>query len=144
MTITATTSKAITADTLKAVRSHARMSVALVLALQSFTDDKATLNTDKKLERATNASATIGAKMLALKNTLPSDPGKLRMYVESIKQKVNAIVESLTVDKSSFSNHCMRSAITKQSTVALENCDLFIAEYKEMKGTAATVSAKVA
>jgi hypothetical protein len=123
--------KTITADTLKAVRSHARMSVALVLALQSFTDDKATLNTDKKVERATNASAQIGAKMLALKNTLPSDPSKLRMYVESIKQKVNAIVESLTVDKSSFSNHCMRSAI---------------AEYKEMKaGNAASItSAKVA
>lgn len=138
-----TNTKTITADTLKAVRSHARISVALVLALQSFADDKAVLNTEKKAERATNASAVIGAKMLAAKNALPKEPNQLRMHVESIKQKVSAIVANLEHDKASFSNHCMRSAITKQATVALENCDLFIAEYKEMKGTnnAATVKA---
>lgn len=144
MTITTNTQKTITADTLKAVRSHARMSVALVLALQSFADDSAVLNTDKKRERADNASATIGAKMLALKNALPTEPGKLRMYVESIKQKVTAINESIVIDKSSFSNHCQRAAILKQVRVALDNCDTFIAEYKELKGANLAQVAKVA
>lgn len=139
-----TNSKTITSETLKAVRSHARLSLALVLALQSFADDKAVLNSDRKVERATNASATIGAKMLASKNALPSDPGKLRMHVESIKQKVNAIVASMEVDKTSFSNHCTSNAIKKQAVIALENCDVFIAEYKEMKGNAATITSKVA
>ncbi len=141
---TANNTKTITHDTLKAVRSHARMSVALVLALQSFTDDAAVLNSPAKVERAFNASAMIGAKMLALKNTLPSDPAKLRMYVESIKQKTSAIVASVEHDKSSLGNHCQRNAIVKQAKIALENCDLFIAEYKEMKGTAATIATKAA
>ncbi len=127
----------INADTLKLVRTHARMSNALVLALQDFSD---TQLTDKQKVRATNAAATIGTKMLAVKNALPSDPSKLRMHVESIKQKVNAIVSALPTDKT-FKNHCERAAIIKSAKVALENCDTFIKEYQEMKGTALAAKA---
>ncbi len=129
--------KTITSDTLRNVRSHARMSVALVLALQDFTD--ATL-TDKQKVRTSNAAANIGAKMLAIKNTLPSDPSKLRMHVESIKQKVAAIVASLSDDKT-FSNHCQRAAILRSANIATENCETFCKEYAEHKVQVAAAKA---
>lgn len=130
----------VTAETLRNVRSFARLSNALVLALQDHTD---TNLTDKARVKTSNAAATIGTKMLATKNALPSDPAKLRMHVESIKQKVSAIVAGLSNDKS-FANHCQRSAIVRNADIALANCETFIAEYKEMKGNATTIVAKVA
>ncbi len=138
-------SKVITNETLRAVRTHARTASALVLAVQDYADNKAELNTDKKRERATNASAQVGAKMLAAKNALPTDPSKLRMHVESIKQKVQAIVDAMQKDET-FANHCTRSAINKSATAALDSCATFIAEYKELKAAdrTLTVAAKVA
>lgn len=138
MTTTNNTASTIqSAEALRNVRSHARISRALVLALQDFTGTAE----EKSKARAANAAATIGTKMLALKNALPSDPSKLRMHVESIKQKVQAIVSKLS-DEATFHNHCQRAAISKAATVALENCDVFIAEYQALKaGNAATVSA---
>lgn len=131
------TTKTITSDTLRTVRSFARTSQALVLALQDFTDAEMT---DKQKQKANAASANVGAQMLKLKNALPSEPSQLRMHVESIKQKVNAIVTSLDTSKT-FANHCQRAAIVRSAKVALENCDVFIKEYVEHK---ATVAAKAA
>ena len=124
-------------ETLRNVRSFARLSNALCLALQDHTD---TTLADKEKVKTSNAAANVGAKMLATKNALPSDPSKLRMHVESIKQKVAAIVAGLSDDKS-FANHCQRAAILRSADVATLNCNTFIAEYKEMKaGNAANVA----
>lgn len=131
------TTKTITSDTLRTVRSHARIAQALVLALQDFSDDK-TLN-DRTKERAKSASANIGAQMLKLKNALPSEPNQLRMHVESIKQKVEAIVATMERNDT-FANHCMRSAITKSANAALESCKTFVAEYKELKAVLAATA----
>ena len=123
---------------LKAARTHQRTSTALVLALWGYLD-KASLS-DSQKERARNASATIGAKMLAAKNALPSEPNQLRMHVEAIKQKCEAINASLS-DEKSFSNHCQSSAIKRACNAALENVKVFIAEYVEHKANVASAKA---
>lgn len=131
--------KPITRETLKVVCAHARQSVALVLALRDFLD--APLNAAQKI-RAKSASASVGAQMLRLKNALPSDPAKLRMYVESVKQKTVSIVASLPTDKT-FATHTTRAAILREAEKVLANCAQFVEEYTEAKQNA-TVVAKVA
>ncbi len=113
----------------KTVRKHSRTSRALFLALCAFLDKE---GTDKQKERANNALANVGAQMMKAKNALPSDPSKLRMHAESIKQKCTAIVAKLS-DVHTLANKAQSAAIRKEATVALENIDLFLAEYVEHK-----------
>jgi len=137
MDITATTTNV---ENFKAARSFNRTSRALFLALCSYLDH-ATLATDAQKERAKNALANVGAKMLASKNALPSDPSKLRMHVESIKQKAEAIAARIS-DVKTFANVAQAAAIRKEVSAAIDNVKLFLAEYNEHK--AAVVAAKAA
>jgi hypothetical protein len=141
MTTTAPTIETITAhnsEAFKTVRKHNRLSRSLFLALCSYLDKAGMSDTQK--ERAQNALANVGGKMLAQKNALPSDPSKLRMHVESIKQKCEAIVASLN-DVRTFANVAQSAAIRKEATNALENVKLFLAEYVEHKQAVAAAKA---
>jgi hypothetical protein len=128
----------VNATTLKEVRAHARQAHTLVLGLQAYLDK---CDGVKGLERGLAASAKLGAQQLKAINALPSDPAKLRQYVEAIKQKTQAIVTKLPEVKgfASFNNH---NAIKKEADKALTNCEQFIAEYEEGKAT--IMSAKAA
>lgn len=117
--------------TFKAARSYNRTARALTLALFSYLDH-ASLATEAQKERAKNALANVGAKMLAQKNALPSEPSKLRMHIESIKQKCEALTKTLS-DVKTFANSAQNAAIRKECTAALEHISMFLAEYNEHK-----------
>lgn len=125
----------------KTVRKHARQAKTVFLALCAFLDKAGMSDTQK--ERANNALANTGAQMMRAKNALPSDPSKLRMHIESIKQKCEAIVASLTTDKT-FANAAQSAAIRKEANNALENVKLFLAEYTEHKQNVTAAIAKAA
>lgn len=118
------------ANIAKAVRSHKRNLQALFLSLCDYLD-KAGM-TDAQKERAKRASTNVGRNMLKTKEALPSDPNKLRMWVESAKHKLNALEKEICQDKS-HTLHCQRAAIVKDLQTAKEFADLFVAEYNEHK-----------
>lgn len=131
-------SKVVTLAMLKEVRAHARQSLTLVLGLQAYLDKA---EGEKGKERALLASAKLGAQQLRAINALPSDPAKLRQYVEGIKQKTSAIVAQMQPHKS-FATFNDANAIKMEAQKALTNCALFIEEYTE--GKALLVQAKAA
>lgn len=116
-------------EAFKSARKHNRTARALFLALCAYLDKA---GTDKQKERAQNALCSVGAQMMKAKNALPTDPSKLRMHVESIKQKCESIVSKLS-DVRTFANVAQSSAIRKEATSALDNVKLFLAEYVEHK-----------
>jgi len=124
-------------EAFKTVRKHNRQAKTVFLALCAFLD-KAGMS-DAQKERAQNALANTGAQMMRAKNALPSDPSKLRMHIESIKQKCESIVAQLATDKT-FANAAQSAAIRKEATHALENVKLFLAEYTEHKQAVANAT----
>lgn len=129
--------KVVTLAMLKEVRAHARQSLTLVLGLQAYLDKA---EGEKGKERAILASAKLGAQQLRAINALPSDPAKLRQYVEGIKQKTQAIVAQMQPHKS-FATFNDANAIKIEANKALNNCEQFIAEYTEGKAILAQAKA---
>ncbi len=122
------------ADSLKAANQFKRQSTALVQALWSFLESSE-LATDAQKARALKASAAIGSKMLASKNALPSDPSMLRMHVESIKQKTEALKAKLPTAKTNFADFNKANAIRAAIGATIENVEVFLKEYQEHKQT---------
>lgn len=122
-------------DTLKAANSNKRQITELVQALWLFLDSSE-LATKAQKDRAMRASASIGRKQLANKNALTRDPSQLRMHVEAIKQKTEAIKAKLPTEKGSFAeNFNCANAIRVAIGATLENVDIFLKEYNEHKQT---------
>ncbi len=121
----------------KVARAHKRTALALFLSLCDYLDKEGM--TDKQKERARAASAAIGSQMLKAKEALPSDPSKLRMHVESIKQKCDSIGKALD-QTDSYELNCQRVAILRDLNAAKESVELFLAEYIEHKANVANAA----
>ena len=126
---TVSTVSTVSNDLIKQVTAHKRNAKTLQLALSLFLDN---LEGDAVKERALRASAKLGRQQCKAVDALPRDAGKLRMYVESCKQKVEAIVAHLphAANFASF-NDC--NAIKLEAKQALAFIAQFLGEYKEAK-----------
>lgn len=120
----------IDASLLASLRAQKAQCRALVLALQDYVDAP---GKDAQKEKRKSAACRIGKDVLKRKNALSAKtPGELRVYVETIKQKAQALASQLP-DAKWLLAHCTRELIRVTLAQIVELCGTFVAEYNEAK-----------
>jgi hypothetical protein len=124
-------SKTLTIDAslLATCKSNTRQMKALHLSLCVFTDKMAG-QSDIAKERAQKAVVRIGGDVLKRKNALEAkSPAQLRQYVETIKQRTNALLIALP-SSTWLLDFCSRATVANECRTTLDMCSLFVAEYE--------------
>ena len=130
--IVATSTMIVSRDAIKNMAAHKKQAKTLSLALSLYLDN---VEGDKAKETALRASAKIGRDQCKAVDALPRDPAKLRQYVESVKQKIEAIVAKLpSVSSFAAFNDC--NAVRLEAKLALGHIEQFLKEYQEAKKAA--------
>lgn len=130
--IVSTSTMIVSRDTIKAMSAHKKQAKTLSLALSLYLDN---VEGDKAKEMALRASAKIGRDQCKAIDALPRDAGKLRQYVESVKQKIEATVAKLP-SVSSFATFNDCNAVKLEAKLALAHIEQFLKEYQEAKKAA--------
>lgn len=120
----------INADLLASMRATKAQTHALVLALQDFTDAP---GNDAQKSKRKSACARIGKDVLKRKNALRAKtPSELRQYVESIRQKSQALAQQLP-NSTWLLEHCTRELVRVTLSQTIDLCSVFVAEYEEAR-----------